>query len=164
MEFTILVNFHGHYYYMFSLSEICQGVEKKIFKDLMHFHNMTKVATWNLHFWYRLPCSSFLYIQFVWNMPRRREEDFSKTASILQFFTPKLRPLRVGGSWHLQLLVSFPYRCHTPNLVKIGPVVSEEEMLTADGQRKTHIKQQWTLTHSNRSLDSLRWPKIFFKI
>ena len=48
MEFTILVNFHGHHYYMFSLSGICQGVEKKIFKDLMHFHYMTKVATPNI--------------------------------------------------------------------------------------------------------------------
>ena len=28
---------------------------------------------------------------------------------------------------------------------------------------KTHDKQQWTLTHSNRSLDSLRWPKKNFK-
>ena len=132
-----------------SLVKFTTVIQKKIFKDIMHIHNMTKLATpshrnpcpgghgiynfgklswslllyvqfvWNMPrsreedfqrfnafslydksshtqhrspypggheiFWYRLPSSSFLYIQFVWNMPRRIEEDFSKIASILQF-------------------------------------------------------------------------------
>ena len=43
MEFTILVN---HYrYYDCSLSELCLEEEKQIFKEIMHFHYMTYMAT-----------------------------------------------------------------------------------------------------------------------
>ena len=36
------------------------------------------------------------------------------------------------------ILVSFPYRCYipVPNLVKIGPVILEEKMLTHDDERQ----------------------------
>ena len=34
------------------------------------------------------------------------------------------------------ILVSFPYRCYIPNLVKIGPVILEEKMLTHDDERQ----------------------------
>ena len=34
-----------HHNYILSLSDPCLGVEKKIFKEIMHFHNMTYMAT-----------------------------------------------------------------------------------------------------------------------
>ena len=37
--------FQAHHYYIFSLSETYLGVEKTIFKDLMHFHYTTNMAT-----------------------------------------------------------------------------------------------------------------------
>ena len=37
--------FRGHHYYILSLSNLCLGVEKKIFKEIMHFHYMTYMAT-----------------------------------------------------------------------------------------------------------------------
>ena len=66
----------------------------------------------------------------------------------LTIFTPKLLPLGVG-LWKYNLscclcLVSLPYRCYTPYLVKIVPVVLEKKMLTHDGRRRT-------ATNSNRS-------------
>mgnify|MGYP003683667425 FL=1 len=33
------------HYYIFGLSDLCLRVEKKIFKEIMHFHNMTYMAT-----------------------------------------------------------------------------------------------------------------------
>ena len=33
--------FLGHYYYILGLSDLCLGVEKKILKEIMHFHYMT---------------------------------------------------------------------------------------------------------------------------
>ena len=33
--------FLGHQKYILHLSEPCPGVEEKIFKEIMHFHNMT---------------------------------------------------------------------------------------------------------------------------
>ena len=37
--------FRGHHYYILGLSNLCLGVEKKIFKEIMHFHYMTYMAT-----------------------------------------------------------------------------------------------------------------------
>ena len=37
--------FLGHHYYIISLSDQCLGVEKKISKEMMHFHYMTYMAT-----------------------------------------------------------------------------------------------------------------------
>ena len=37
--------FLGHHCYRDSLSDICLGVEKKILKEIMHFHYMTHMAT-----------------------------------------------------------------------------------------------------------------------
>ena len=37
--------FLGHHYYILSLSDPCPGVEKKIFKEIMHFYYMTYMAT-----------------------------------------------------------------------------------------------------------------------
>ena len=45
----------------------------------------------------------------------------------------------MSAMWPMGLLfVSLPYRCYIPNLVRIGPVVSEEKMLTHDGRRTSH--------------------------
>ena len=37
--------FLGHHYYILGLSDLCLGIEKKIFKEIMQFHNMTYMAT-----------------------------------------------------------------------------------------------------------------------
>ena len=37
--------FLDHHYYILSLFDLCLGVEKKIFKEIMHFHYMTYMAT-----------------------------------------------------------------------------------------------------------------------
>ena len=37
--------FLGHHYYIFGLSDLCLRVKKKIFKEIMHFHYMTYMAT-----------------------------------------------------------------------------------------------------------------------
>ena len=37
--------FLGHHYYILSLSDQCLGVEKKVFKEIMHFHYMTSLTT-----------------------------------------------------------------------------------------------------------------------
>ena len=37
--------FLGHHYYILCLFNLCLGVEKKIFKEIMHFHYMTYMAT-----------------------------------------------------------------------------------------------------------------------
>ena len=37
-------NFFGHHHYILSLSDLCLGVKKKIFKEIMHFHYMTYMA------------------------------------------------------------------------------------------------------------------------
>ena len=41
-------SFLGHHYYILGLSDLCLEVEKKIFKEIMHFHFMTYMAT-SLH-------------------------------------------------------------------------------------------------------------------
>ena len=35
----------GHYYCILRFSDLCLGVEKKIFKEIKHFHYMTYMAT-----------------------------------------------------------------------------------------------------------------------
>ena len=43
--------FVGHHYYIPSLSDLCLGKEKKILKEIMHFHYMTHTT---------MPLTSFL--------------------------------------------------------------------------------------------------------
>ena len=89
------------------------------------------------------------------NHASEKRRSFFKKYINFTLFTPKLRYLPLGGgSWNLQFLVSLPYRCYIPNLVKIGPGVLEKKMLTHDPQRRTP-------THSNRSPELLRWPKNY---
>ena len=45
MKFTILVDPSFVIINILSLSDLCLGVEKKIFKEIMHFHYMTYMAT-----------------------------------------------------------------------------------------------------------------------
>ena len=37
--------FLGYHYYILSLSDLCLGVEKKIFKEKVHFYYITYMAT-----------------------------------------------------------------------------------------------------------------------
>ena len=37
--------FLGYHYIKLSLSDLCMGVEKKIFKEIMHFHDMNYMGT-----------------------------------------------------------------------------------------------------------------------
>ena len=37
--------FRGHHYYILSLFDLCLGVERKIFKEIMYFHYVTYMAT-----------------------------------------------------------------------------------------------------------------------
>ena len=37
--------FLGHFYFIVSLSDLCLGAEKKIFKEIIHFYYMTYMAT-----------------------------------------------------------------------------------------------------------------------
>ena len=83
-------------------------------------------------------------------MPGSREAEFSRNTSILHFLPQNYLPCS-RGSWNFQFLVSLPYRCHVPNLVKIDLVVIEKKMITNDWRR--------TPTHSNGSPEWLRWPK-----
>ena len=66
-------------------------------------------------------------------MPQIREKDFLRKASTFPIFTPKLPPLEMWG----QFLVSLPYKCFIPNLIKIGLVVLEK-VLTQDGRWMTY--------------------------
>ena len=37
--------FIGHHYFILSLSELCLGIEMKIFKEIIHFNYMIYIAT-----------------------------------------------------------------------------------------------------------------------
>ena len=50
-------------------------------------------------------------------------------------FYPKIKAPQGWGSWKLQFSVSIPYWYYRLNLVKIGPVVSKEKILTHDAHR-----------------------------
>ena len=72
--------FPSHHYYTLSLSDLCLEVEEKIFKEIMHFHYMTYMATAPGVMKFTIlvdpSLSSYLYTYFVCSMPGRREEDF----------------------------------------------------------------------------------------
>ena len=64
MKFTILVDptLVIVHYFTLRLSDLCLGVEKKMFKEMMHFHYMSLYGntlaqeplpwgSWNLQFW-----------------------------------------------------------------------------------------------------------------
>ena len=109
--------FLGHQKYILHLSEPCPGVEEKIFKEIMHFHNMTYMATPE----HKNPCIDFTY-----------------------FLPQNYLPLE-WGSWNLQRLAILPYRCYIPNLVqcKDWPSSSWEE--DVNGRCRTD-GGRWTTT------------------
>ena len=74
-------------------------------------------------------------------MPWSRENDFLRNTPILPFLPQNYLPLGWGGgrSCNSQFLVSLPYRCYIPNLVKVGPVVLEKKM-----KRTTHVARRTT--------------------
>ena len=51
--------------------------------------------------------------------------------------------------------VFLSYKCYTPNLVKIGPVVLEKKMLIDDSRRTTDDARRLTPAHSNTSPECL---------
>ena len=108
----------------------------------MHFHYMTYMVThqrknpcpggheiYNLgrpflgHHYYKLILSE--------TCPRVQKKIFLRNTSILHILPQNY--LHFGwGSCNLQFLVSLPYRCYIPNLVKIGSVDLAKKMLTDD--------------------------------
>ena len=132
---------------------------------LIHFHYMTCMATplqrhpcprgHEIYYFGRpFPGHHFYILSLSQPCPCVEKIYQEKHIYRFTFFTPNLTRLGIGkggGSWNLQFLVSLPYRCYIPNLVKIGSVVLEKK-LTDDARRQTP-------THSNRSPEWLRWPK-----
>ena len=124
------------------LSDLCLGVEKKIFKEIMQIHYMINMAT----FLHKNPCPGgneiynfcrpFLghhyYIHVLQMINAWELRRFLKKHSN---FTPKITSPLDRGSWNLQSLVSLPYIYYIPNLVKIGSVVLENKMFAHDGRR-----------------------------
>ena len=81
--------FLGHHYYILSLSDLCMGADKKIFKEIMHFHytGMSYLTTAQ----HKNPCPKgdrFLVIStirmylIVWSMPGSRQEFFKEIMHI----------------------------------------------------------------------------------
>ena len=112
--------FLGHQKYILHLSEPCPGVEEKIFKEIMHFHNMT---------------------YDIWPRPSTRTP-----ASILHISYHKITSPWSGDHEIYNVLPS--YRTDATYQiwynVKIGPVVLEKKTLTDDagltvddGRRRT---------------------------
>ena len=104
MKFTISRLFLGHHYYIHSLSDLCLWVQRKIFKEIMHYHYMTYMATpqhktlWpGVHDIYNFGRYSLVIITIylVWSMPGSGE-DFLKKCINFTLFTQKLPPLWVG--------------------------------------------------------------------
>ena len=158
------LQFLGHHYYTLSLSDLCLGVEKKIFKEIMHFYYMTYMAIpqhknhcpggHEIYNFGRPFLGHHYYIFSLSDLCLGLEKKiFLRNTSILHILLQKHLPLGVGVM-KFTIPFSLPYRCYirVPNLVKIGPVVLEKKMLTHDGRRQTP-------THSNRSPELLRWPK-----
>ena len=54
--FIIGIPLLGHFNYALNLSDICPRVDKKILKEIMHFHNMNYMAT----LWHMNPCPGCL--------------------------------------------------------------------------------------------------------
>ena len=95
----------GYHYYTLSLSDLCMGVEKKIFKEIMHFHYMNFMAS---------PCTRSpdpggheiynlgrpflrIYLHLVClNHALELRSRFLKKYINFTLFTPKLPPLEVG--------------------------------------------------------------------
>ena len=147
-----------------AMSVLCQGEEKRFFlNNEFSLYNLYGHApaqeplprgSWNLQFWYNLPWSSLLNTSLSLCGPCTRvKKTFLK--NYIKITTPK----EGRGSWNLQFLVSLPWRSSLDWSSSSGEDVKARRT-TDDGRLTT------TPTHSNRSLDWLRWPSkdIFKKI
>ena len=115
------------------LSGLCLGLEKRILKEIMHFlyhlygHTLAQEPLPRgggvMKFIILVDPSLVIitkYALFVWTTPWSR---FLKKYINFKVFTLKVTSPWDGESWILQFLVSLPYRCNIPTLVKIGRVV-----------------------------------------
>ena len=76
-------------------------------------------------------------LNYAW----KKKSRFLKKSCIFTIWLIWPRPntkLLPWGSWNLQFLVSLPYKCYIPNLVKIGPVVLEKMLIHDSQQTPTH--------------------------
>ena len=100
--------FLGHHYYNLNLPDLCLGVEKKIFKEIMYFHYMTYMATpskripalgaCNLQFWWTLPWSSLLlHLVCMVRAPEERRRFFKEIHQFLHFLPQNYLPFGWGG-------------------------------------------------------------------
>ena len=81
IKFTIFGRpFLGHH--TCTILSVCLGVEKKNFKEILHFycHALTQgslpLGLWNLNLVLTYLWLSLLNTQFVWSLPGGRKEDF----------------------------------------------------------------------------------------
>ena len=91
-------HFLGHHYYILSLSDVCLGDERKIFKEIMHFYYMTYMVTPQnltpgvMKFTILVDPSLFIittYLVFLINTWEQRRRCFKKYSNFT-LFTPKL--------------------------------------------------------------------------
>ena len=136
IKFTILVN-PPYPSLLYTLSDLCLGVEKKIFKEIMHFHYMAYVSMPK----HKNPCprgkfftilvnpsfNYYIYSVCLINANEQRRNVLKKYTSIFQFL-PQILFLWSRGHENLQFFVSLPTRCYIPKLVKTGPVNLKEKM------------------------------------
>ena len=69
--------------------------------------------------------------------------EVEKKKTLFYTFYPKIIPSPLGRGVHKINNFLSSNRCYTPNLVIIGPVVLEKEMLTADARRTTTVANPW---------------------
>ena len=136
----------GYHNYILSLSNLCLGVEKKIFKEIMHFYIMTYI---NIYIYlHKNPCaggheiynfgrpslSYLVCLIYAW-------EDFLRNTSIFHF-------LPLGGWGHDIYNFLFPYPTHaTYQIILAQQFLRRCQCTTHDGRRKTtdaNPQQQFT--------------------
>ena len=130
--------FLAYHFYAFRLTDLYPGVKKKIYEQIMQFHNMTCMTTP----WHKNLCTGLIdftvrlilhiitiNIKFFIPISRNRE-DFSRKTSSLRFLPyPWAR-----GDWICKF--PFPYPVHATILIKTGSVVP----MLADEERRTPHK------------------------
>ena len=107
-----------HHYYIHSLSDLCLGVEKKIFKEIIHFHHVTFMTTSQP----RIPAPEVMKFTilvdpplvsittylvcliFAWEQKRRLYKKYIN----FTLFTPELPPLVGGGHEIYNFLSPYP--------------------------------------------------------
>ena len=139
--------FQGHHYHTLSLSKlhVCLGVEKKILKEIMAFHDMTYDSPFLCYNYYILSfsclCSGVLLsFKMINNSKRQYWRRFLKkyiNRTLFIYFKIIFPWGWLHEMYSFLSPESLPYRCYKPNLVKIGSVVLEKKKLADDGRRRT---------------------------